>query len=468
MKELFINREKELERLNKCYDSNNFEFAVIWGRRRIGKTLLINKSIEGRRCITCTGLKTSNENNIANMTKSFLSELIPGISHPKFNSYQELFDFLNHNEKFLSSDYIIVFDEYPFLAGSNDELSSVLQYSIDSYWKNTKLKLVLCGSSVSFMKEQVLSGESPLYGRTTLILEIKKFMLWEMKAYKWKYSNEEIAILYSVLGGIPRYLNMVDDKLTLKENLYNLFFNNGSILAGETDTLLNEEFKETARYSDVLSAIASGKSSLNDIAEKVRMQTGTVSFYLTNMIRVGLIKKESPYGSVNNKKSIYTITDGLFRFHYQFILPNINMINFGKGESVLDMIVLPSLSRYMGLEWEQICISYMFASFNTNRDSFLYNDLQRWWGGSTKDKKQIEIDMMATQNDKALFGECKWTNSKVDVSILDYLKNKCSQFDYKCKDWYLFSKSGFNKDLIELSKKDLNIHLITLDEVIEL
>ena len=399
------------------------------------------------------------------MTESFLSELIPGISHPKFNSYQELFDFLNHNEKFLSSDYIIVLDEYPLLAGSKDELSSVLQYSIDKFWKDTKLKLVLCGSSISFMKEQVLSGDSPLYGRTTLVMEVKKFMLWEMKAYNLNFSNEEIAILYSALGGIPRYLNMVDDSFSFKENLLNLFFNIGSILAGETDTLLNEEFKETARYSDVLSAIASGKSSLNDIAEKVRMQTGTVSFYLTNMIRIGLIKKESPYGSVNNKKSIYTITDGLFRFHYQFIIPNINMINFGKGESVLDMIVFPSLSRYMGLEWEQICISYMFASFNTTRVPFLYNNLQRWWGGSAKDKKQIEIDMMSTQNDKALFGECKWTNDKVDIDILNTLIDKCFQFNYKSKDWYLFSKSGFELTLIEKAKKESNIHLITLNNV---
>lgn len=112
------------------------------------------------------------------------------------------------------------------------------------------------------MKEQVLSDDSPLYGRTTLIMEVKKSMLWEMKAYNWSFTIEETAILYSALGGIPRYINMVDDSISLKENLYNLFFNTGSILAGETDTLLNEEFKETTRYSDVLSSIEFGRRSL--------------------------------------------------------------------------------------------------------------------------------------------------------------------------------------------------------------
>ena len=184
------------------------------------------------------------------------------------------------------------------------------------------------------------------------------------------------------------------------------------------------------------------------------------------MIRVGLIKKETPYGISNNKKSIYTITDGLFRFHYQFVIPNINMINFGKGKDILDMVVIPSLSRYMGLEWEQICISYMFASFNATRDPFLYNDLQRWWGGSSKQKKQI--DMMSTHNEKALFGECKWTNDKVDISILDNLIDKCSQFDYKSKTWYLFSKSGFEENLIEKANKESNIHLISLNDVYSL
>ena len=468
MANVFHNRKVELARLSKCYDSDRFEMIVIWGRRRIGKTQLLIESLKGRNCITCTGLKTSPENNLKSLAEAFFSVLMPGIPSPSFSSYKDLFDYLNHLPSFLEGEYIIALDEYPYLSGPEDELSSVLQYSIDHYWSKTKLKLVLCGSSISFMKDRVLSGNSPLYGRTTLSLEIKKFFLWEMKAYNWNFSDEETAVLYSALGGIPRYLNMVDPSKSMKDNLYELFFSPGALLSGETDTLLNEEFKETARYSDILGAIASGKSSLNDISEAVGMQTGTSAFYLNSMIRVGLIKKEVPYGSKNNKKGVFTIVDGLFRFHYQFVRPNISMINFGKGDAILNMSVMPAITRYMGSEWEQISIAYMYSSFSPERDPFLYNDLSRWWGGNTKTKKQCEIDMLSTSGYKALFGECKWNDERVGNSILDTLIKRCEQFDYKEKYFYLFSKSGFTDELIERAQVEGNIKLVELSDVMSL
>ena len=297
-------------------------------------------------------------------------------------------------------------------------------------------------------------------------MEVKKFMLWEMKAYNWKYSEDDTTVLYSALGGIPRYLNMVNPSLDVKDNLYELFFAPGALLSGEVDTLLNEEFKETSRYSDVLSAIASGKSSLNDISEAVGMQSGVATFYLTGLIRVGIIKKEIPYGSKNNKKSIYTIIDGLFRFHYQFVRPNMNMINFGKGDAVLNVIVMPSIPRYMGLEWEQICINYMYASYNPVCDPFIYSNLQRWWGGNKTTKRQCEIDMMSTNDKKALFGECKWNDDKVGLPVLDTLIDVCDQFDYSEKYWYLFSRTGFTDELINKANcKENNLRLISLKDL---
>ncbi|MGN1189117.1 MAG: ATP-binding protein, partial [Candidatus Ornithospirochaeta sp.] len=188
MANVFHNRKEELYRLAKSYGADRFEMIVIWGRRRIGKTQLLIESLKGRNSITCTGLKTSPENNLKSLSEAFFSVLMPGLPCPSFSSYKDLFDYLNHLPSFLEGEYIIALDEYPYLSGPEDELSSVLQYSIDHYWSKTKLKLVLCGSSVSFMKDRVLSGDSPFYGRTTLSLEIKKFMLWEMKAYDWNYS----------------------------------------------------------------------------------------------------------------------------------------------------------------------------------------------------------------------------------------------------------------------------------------
>lgn len=169
--------------------------------------------------------------------------------------------------------------------------------------------------------------------------------------------------------------------------------------------MLKVEFKEVSRYIVILASIADGKSSLNEISQALNMQTGTIGFYLTNLIRVGIIIKEVPLGSVNNKKVIYSIHDGLFRFFFKFVRPNTNMINFGQGKHVLDYLVKPYLSVYRGSEWEHISIEYLLASFNPIRVPFLYSNLSRWRGAGKKTKTQIEIDCISTYEDKALFGE---------------------------------------------------------------
>lgn len=461
----FLNRTRELSQLREKYDSPYFEMIVVYGRRRIGKTQLIAESIKGYKAITCTGLHATADENLRALTHSIFSAIMPGRPEPAFSSYSDLFEFLNYSDDFLSGNIILVLDEYPLLAGAENTLSSVLQHSIDHFWKGKRIKLVLCGSSISFMTDKVLSGSSPLFGRITLRMEVRPFELWEMGSYGWKMPPEQTAVLYSVLGGIPRYLNFVEPDLSLEDNLYRLFFSPSGLLSVETEDLLKDEFNETARYSSILNAIASGRSSLNDISQSAGMQTGTASFYLQNLVAVGIVKREVPFSSSTNRNAVYSITDGLFRFVYLFVRPNTNFINFGQGNAIFRSIVLPSISRYMGFEWENICIRYMLASYSSDRDPFPYANLARWWGGSAVRKTQIEIDMIATFNDMALFGECKWTESPIDISILKELKSKADQFRYTSQFWYLFSKNGFTDDVQEEAARDENIRLITLNDV---
>ena len=462
---MFIGRERELNSLNKLYNSGNFEFVVIYGRRRVGKTALINHFIDDKQAIYFMGVESNAKQNLENFSRNIM-EYTSGISaETSFLSFQSALETvfrLSQKERL-----ILVIDEYPYVARASRSLASTLQMLIDRYKDNSKLMLILCGSSMSYMEDHVLAYKAPLYGRRTAQIKLNPFDFEEVCHYFKNFSSEQKAMAYGIVGGTPQYLLQINDRLTIEENVKNTYLDTMSSLYEEPMNLLKQEVREPAIYTAIITAIATGYSRMSEIATKVGEETNICSSYLKNLIALGIVRKESPYGEKASKKSIYSIDDNMFRFWYRFVPENASMIARGASDLVYKRIE-PYFSDYMGKVFEDICRQYLWKLLISGNTPIEFTSLGRWWGNDPVHRCQAEIDIMGEQDkNTALFGECKWTNEKVDLGVLETLMERSNIFSYKTKYFYLFSKSGFTKGCTDKAKELGNVFFINYDEMIK-
>ena len=462
---MFIGRERELNSLNKLYHSGKFEFVVIYGRRRVGKTALINHFIDDKQAIYFMGVESNAKQNLENFSRNIM-EYTSGISaETSFLSFQSALETvfrLSQKERL-----ILVIDEYPYVARASRSLASTLQMLIDRYKDNSKLMLILCGSSMSYMEDHVLAYKAPLYGRRTAQIKLNPFDFEEVCHYFKNFSSEQKAMAYGIVGGTPQYLLQINDRLTIEENVKNTYLDTMSSLYEEPMNLLKQEVREPAIYTAIITAIATGYSRMSEISTKVGEETNICSSYLKNLIALGIVQKESPYGEKASKKSIYSIDDNMFRFWYRFVPENASMIARGASDLVYKRIE-PYFSDYMGKVFEDICRQYLWKLLISGNTPIEFTSLGRWWGNDPVHRCQAEIDIMGEQDkNTALFGECKWTNEKVDLGVLETLIERSNIFSYKTKYFYLFSKLGFTKGCTDKAKELRNVFLINYDKIIE-
>ena len=205
---------------------------------------------------------------------------------------------------------------------------------------------------------------------------------------------------------------------------------------------------------------------MSEISGKVGEDTNVCSTYLKNLVTLGIVQKETPYGEKASKRSIYSIDDNMFRFWYRFVPENASMIARGAADLVYKRIE-PYLSEYMGKVFEEVCKQYLWKLLLDGKCPVEFSSLGRWWGNDPVHKCQAEIDIMGEQDkDTALFGECKWTNAKVDLSVLETLIARSGLFPYKEKHFFIFSKSGFTKGCMDKAKGLSEVSLVTYREII--
>ena len=462
---MFIGREREVAALDRLYESNKFEFAVIYGRRRVGKTALINHFIDNKEAIYFMGVESNEKQNLENFSKSII-EYSSGIeAETSFLSFQAALEYVFKLAE--KKRLILAIDEYPYVARSSKSLASTLQLLIDKYKDTSQLMLILCGSSMSYMEDEVLAYKSPLYGRRTAQMKIQPFSFEETCRCFKNFSDEDKALAYGIVGGTPQYLLQIDDRLSIEDNIKNTYLNPISFLYEEPTNLLKQEVREPAIYTAIITAIAVGASRMSDISNKVGEDSNICANYLKSLINLGIVKKETPYGEKTSRKSIYSIEDNMFRFWYRFV-PNNNSVIMRGAADIVYRRIEPQLSEYMGTVFEEICKQYLWKLLLDGNSPVEFSELGRWWGNDPIEKKQTEIDIMGEQDKKtALFGECKWTNEKVDLGVLETLIKRSKLFSYINVHLFLFSRSGFTKGCIDKANELGNVSLVTYADMLK-
>lgn len=459
---MFIGRKTELKQLNEQYNSDRFEFAVIYGRRRIGKTSLIQEFIKDKNALFFTGLETTQKQNLVNLSQVILQSSLNDIT---FGSFQAALE--NVFEKAKKERTIFVIDEYPYLANTYPAISSILQLLIDKNKEDSKLFLILCGSSLSFMEEQVLGYQSPLYGRRTSQYKIKPFSFFETCDYFNSFSYEEKAFIYGLTSGIPLYLSLFRENKSLKQNIIDIFLSSNGYLFEEPTNLIKQECRDPSTYNSIIQAIASGATKLSEISNQVGIETGLCTTYIKKLISLGIIIKDYPIYKPSKKQTIYLLEDHMFQFWYKFILPNISLINIGMGEKVYEKIE-PHFYEFMGYIFEDICKQYLWLLNIREELPLFFLKLGRWWGNDARIKAEAEIDILAYNDEnQILLGECKWRNEEIDKKVLEKAIFRSELFSFPNKFIYLFSKTGFTSYCLECAEANPSIHLVTFQDIIK-
>ena len=327
------------------------------------------------------------------------------------------------------------------------------------------------------MEKKVLSEKSPLFGRRDSQIKLEPFNYLDSAKFVLDYSNEDKAICYGITGGIAKYLAMIDPKKSLDENIVRLFFRTDGYLYDETRNLLTQEFSDISLVNNVVEQIASGENTLNTIAGKIGEKEQTVLYSLDKLINVGLVeKKKCITDEKNKKKTQYVLKDYMFKFWYEFIPKATSVIEMGQGELYYQKAVKPALHSFMGAVFEEMCRYYTLMKGIMGEYGCFITSVGTWWGvENITDKsgairaQSADIDVVALSeiDKKAVIGECKFKNEKIDKGIYETLirRGRLITAKYKISKYIFFSLSGYTDWFESLSDKD--VLLLTLDSLYE-
>lgn len=442
----FVDRKSELDGLNTQYKKEGADLFILYGRRRIGKTTLAKRFAESKKSFYFLAKRQDLSIELERMRETFSEEFDIFIRESR--DLEEFFE--NILEKIEINDKLVfIIDEFPYWIEENKNILSEIQHLWDEKLKEKNIFLILTGSSVGMMETEVMNYKSPIYGRRTGQLKLSEIPLNAINEFLPSYSETDLLRTYGALGGIPFYLKEFDDKKDFFENIKSTFFNRLNILYEEAEILLREELRKPNVYFNMIKAIIDGATKLSEISSKSRVSVTNVNKYLKVLERLEIIEREHPITEPAKKKNfIYRVTDNYFRFWLSYVYPYQGRIEDDPIKSVKR--VKKDYSHYMGPIFEDVCKKYVGKNYN-------YEKVGKWW------YKDDEIDVVGLdgEKNKLLLGECKWSDNPVGKGLFYKLKEKENKVRWKKSkremEYLLFSKSGFEEDLIDLDDEKLSL-----------
>lgn len=444
----FYNRKKEIRLLDDIYNRKGAQFLALYGRRRIGKTALINKWIENKKAVYWVAHRSSSKILLHSFSQALAS--LTGVTDRgfSFSSWDAAINQIAESSR--EKRIIIVIDELPYLIEAVSSFTSLLQGQWDKNLSRSNVFLLVCGSHFHMMHSELVSPKGSLYGRTTADILLDEIDPVELKHFLPKYSPEQIVETFSILGGVPKYLELWNDSKTVMKNIVELILSPVTIFRQEPVFLIQDEISDVRTYLAILEAIGGGMRPQKVIAEKAGIATPNISKYLHVLTSLGFIRRiisiDAPDFN-NTRMSSYEIRDSYLKFYFRYIQPNLSLLEQKRKKMALD-IINESFSSFVARNgYEELCRRYVISRGDSGNLPFRPHHVGRIWNRS------VEIDIAAIDPVKkyVLLGECKWKNTKVNECVLTELKEK----KQKIKNlsgytilYALFSKSGFTRALV--------------------
>lgn len=382
---MFYHRQKEIGTIRSFFTDRKHALLV-YGKRRVGKTTLINKALEDfeGKVVSFQCTSESYESNCVQLMKEI--ELSLGREFGRFDSFHDIFRFLVS----LDVPIMVVLDEYNELKDSYGgvQADSMMQKIIDSL-AGTNVRVILSGSAISVMAE-LLDSSNPLFDRFAVALKINEFDYYEASSFIEKWSIRDKVSAYSVFGGSPAALEYIDSSASLESNIKRLVVDpRGSVRALVENTLL-KEFNKIGPVLSILNRIGNGKRTYRDLREVFdQKNTGNLSRWLSKMVANDVVTRSYPINEDENSKHVfYSIGDNLFRFYFTYVYPNRSRIENVGVDAVYDNLIKPSLDTYFSYRFEDVARQYFSMLAKAGRldgiigiGSYWYDDRKRQANG---------------------------------------------------------------------------------------
>jgi AAA+ ATPase superfamily predicted ATPase len=446
---LFIDRERELAFLESTWNQTAPQFVVLWGKRRVGKTELVKQFMKGKPHLYFLGESTSETQQIRRFSETlavFFND--PLLETRGFAGWEEAFRYLALRKKKI----LLAIDEFPYLIESNPAIPSLFQKAWDEHLSKGALHLILLGSSMSMMEQDVLGVRSPLFGRRTAQWRVDPLSFFSAGLFRKKGSFEDRFSHYAIAGGVPAYWLQFDDQAGFWENVERHVLAKGQPLYEEVEFILREELREPRYYFALLQAIAQGKRKLAEIVNATGIPQPSANKYLGVLRDLKIVDREVPVTEkmpAKSKRGYYTMVDEFFRFWFKYVFPQRSELELGNTNGVLTRIRM-TWPDHLGGAYERVAREMLWEY---RERIFPFSAAGRWWN------KEEEIDVVAVdpESDTILFGEAKWTLRPLGIDILEKLKEKASKVIWGTparKEVYaLFSRAGFTDAVMQMGDK---------------
>lgn len=333
---MFVGRQHELEQLNSAYNSGQFECVAISGRRHIGKTALISEFIADKNAIYFSARELTDRYNRDAFVRAVCEHYGEAKCAP--TDWEPAFEMIS--SRMDDKRTVLVFDNYTDACLTNKELSNSISNAIERYFKNSKLFLIISGNHTFALDREILGEKSVLYKQMTMHIALKGLALEEAVSFMPGFNPIDRERLYSCIGGTPLYLSLINNKESFEENITRLFFSRSGFLYNDIATTLQKELIGPAVYNSLLRSIAQGKRKAREILDETGEESGKMHKYLNVLLSMGILCRDVPDGANphTSRKGVWRFEDNALRFWYRYVLDNIELIDRGKGHTILAQI----------------------------------------------------------------------------------------------------------------------------------
>ncbi len=466
----FVDREMELNLLDDLYQRPGAQFLILYGRRRIGKTCLLTHWLSqlGERHFYWVATQTSATNQLRTFSQAVFQFLNPGARiEPTFSyaSWEAAFDEVRRATA--QERLVVILDEFTYVMQANPEVPSIIQHAWDHQLKEqSAVFLILTGSLAGMIQRHVLDYQAPLYGRATGRIRLQALPFGALMELLPRYRPDQRVAVHAITGGVPGYVELFDDQLSITENLRQRIVTPANVMMGDAVFLLHEQLDEPRNYMAIIEAIAAGYHNLSDVAKMAGLARTNIVKYLGVLQELGYVERQVPATvrrPERSRKGRYVIVDPYLRFYFRFLSPNLSLIERGMvGQAI--SLMQDHLIDFIGTHtFEELCRDWVAVQADLGTLPFLPERIGSFWS------RQAQVDVAAVnwRTKDILLGECKWGDDEVGRSVIRALVGKTDEVlpdERWAVHYVVFARRGFTT-AARAEAAALNAPLVTLEQI---